>query len=300
METTPTPDFKKDVLSRIEREGVCPRARWLFVGRECAVWGAWLFTVAVAAVAVAVSLFVIMHQQYAFYEATHDSFLALMLEVLPYLWFVVFVVGLLLALYHLRHTRRGYRYSLFGTALAGAVASLAGGAVLHYVGMGFVFDKSFGHYVPGYWSQEMMEEHFWQQPEKGRILGTYVGEGESAGTVLVKDVAGKEWQVSVSELFAPDLALLSTGKQVRLLGRTADGAEGQNFYACGVFPWLYDRMMTMKELHNQREEAVARLHQHRDRLLAEMKAIAPAPGDEKLPPPASHCGEIEAVKRLRN
>ena len=305
MASSETPDLKQHILERIEREGVCPRSRWMFVGKEVVVWGAWVFTVLIGAVAVAISLFVIMHRQYAVYEATHETFWSFMFAVLPYLWFLVFVVGSALAIYHLRHTRRGYRYSLLTTAAVGMTASLAGGAVLHYVGMGFVFDKSLGHFMPGYWSQEMVEQYFWQQPEEGRILGTYVRELPDA-VVVVEDVEGREWEVNVTELFPQDLELLKLGKQVRLLGRTFDGATAPDFHACSVFPWLYDHMMTMHELHEQRESAVERLHEQRERMVEHIKnalIVSREGGDTPVlaePEEAVLCGEIDAVKRLED
>lgn len=298
--------LKHNVLRRIEREGVCPRSRWQFVAKECLVWSAWLFAVLVAAVAVAISLFVILHRQYAVYEATHDSFLAFMLEVLPYLWFVVFAVCALLAVYHLRHTRRGYRYPLWGVVGVGMAASLAGGMIFHYVGMSYVLDTSLGHYVSGYWSQEKMEQRFWQHPEEGRILGTYQHELPEGYVILVRDAAGVEWPTDVSELFEADLVLLKTGKQVRLLGYALLEDGVLRFHACSVFPWMYDRMMTQKELYDSRELAILHLHQHRDRVISRLEnsvataeeglAVASLPKAEES---STHCSTIAAVKRLR-
>ncbi len=299
-------DVKSTVLSRIACENICPRARLWYRCRECGVWTLWLLTILLSAVAVAVSFFVIMHRQYALFEATHDSFLGFMFEVLPYLWLIVFVIAAGFAYYHFRHTKRGYRYSFFTITGATVVASLSGGLFFHYLGMSFLFDDLLGKYMPGmYVSQSKMEEKFWQQPEDGRLIVTLVSEPVPGEVALVTDVRGVEREIDITELFATDLELLRAGTQVRLLGRAMSGAGDSSFRACGVFPWLYTHMVPMEQFRLDREAAIARLHDHRDRAreeaLAQFVTRAPEAAGAPLPaPPERACAEIAAVKRLRD
>ena len=296
-------DVKNTVLSRIVGENICPRARVWYRCRECGVWTLWLLTILLSAAAGAVSFFVIMHRQYALFEATHESFLSFMFEVLPYLWLVVFIIAAGFAYYHFRHTRHGYRYSFLSIAGATVVASLSGGIFLHYFGMSFHFDDFLGKYLPGvYVSQSMMEEKFWQQPEDGRLIVTLVSELDPGAVALVMDVEGIQRVIDITELFTPDVELLRAGTQVRLLGRVLDGAHESTFRACGVFPWLYTHMVPMEQFRRDREAAIARLYDHRDRARAEARAYltAEVAGVTSLsPPPARACAEIAAVKRLR-
>ncbi|MBY0310065.1 hypothetical protein K2Q16_02900 [Patescibacteria group bacterium] len=318
----PASGLKKDVLSRIECENICPRGRWFYRGKEFLVWTTWIITVLVAAVAVAISFFVIMHRQYAIFEATHDSFLALMLDVLPYLWLLVFAAAAILALYHFRNTKRGYRYSFLTIAGATVLSSFVGGLFFHYLGMSFVFDDALGKYLPGmYVSQAMQEKRFWQNPHDGRLLATLREETASGTTAIVVDAEGTQWEVNISELFPKDVALLREGKQVRILGSQPSG-EDSSFHACGVFPWLYSKMMTMADFKHDREDAILRLHEHRDRMLeraretyqAAKEGVRSASGSDETMTLAtsaipesvdqsqteSQCGDIAAVKRLRD
>ena len=65
----------EDVPSeRIEEEKVRPRSRMFFQGRECIIWTLWLISMLVGTLAVAITLYVITHHQYALYEATHENF----------------------------------------------------------------------------------------------------------------------------------------------------------------------------------------------------------------------------------
>lgn len=269
-------DVKNKVLSRIEREGVNPRGRWQFVGKECAVWCAWVGTIFLASVAVAVSFFIISHRQYALYEATHESFWPFMLEVLPYIWISIFILSGFLALYHLRHTKRGYRYPFWTIILTSIFLSLCGGLMLHLFGMSFIFDRQLGEYMPGYISQNTMEKQFWQQPVEGRLIGTYVRGSENGATVIIEDVIGDEWIMNTAELYDRDLELLRQGVPVRLLGVVPAGSETGVFHACGVFPWMYDHMVSMQDLYDDREAAIARLRQHKNRLVDKVRDVVPS------------------------
>lgn len=299
----PEVSVRNQVLSRISGEKICPRGRWFFFGRECVVWLVWLFATVLSAVAVALSTFVIMHRQYALYEATHNSFWAFMLEALPYLWIVIFLLAAGLSYYHFRQTRRGYRYPLTLVIGLTLVVSLAGGVLLHYIGMSFAFDHMLGKYLPGvYDSQERKELQFWQRPEEGRLMARFKEEPVPDTVAVVEDVSGRRWAVDMTELFASDREYLRAGREVRLLGLRHEGGLGTQFHACGVFPWLFSHMVSAQQLRSDRAAAIERLHEHRDRAL-ERANLALEAAKEGLPPPPqepSLCADIAAVKRLKD
>lgn len=294
---------RSQVLSRITGENICPRGRWFFFGRECVVWLVWLLATVLASIAVAVSTFVIMHRQYALYEATHSNFWSFMLEALPYLWIATFVLAAGLSYYHFRQTKRGYRYPLTMVLGVTLVVSLMGGVALHYIGMSFAFDHLLGEYFPGvYASHERKEVQFWQRPEEGRLMARFSEELVPDAVVVVEDVEGRRWAVDITELFIPDREYLRDGREVRMLGLRHDGGLGTEFHACGVFPWLYSHMVSAEQLKNDRAEAIERLHEHRDRAMERAKrALESARDGVPLPPPEpTLCADIAAVKRLRD
>ncbi|MCA9357310.1 hypothetical protein KC872_03795, partial [Candidatus Kaiserbacteria bacterium] len=70
--------LKETLFARIEEGNVCPRSRWVYFCQECMVWTAWVISVLIGSLAVAISVFVVTHHQYALYEATHENFLTFM------------------------------------------------------------------------------------------------------------------------------------------------------------------------------------------------------------------------------
>lgn len=271
-----TPDLKHAVFERIERENVCPRSRLFFQSRECVVWTLWLVTVLVGALAIAVSLFVVVHRRYALYEATHDNFLTFLVAVLPYLWVGTFLIMITFAVYNLRHTKRGYRYPLWVVAGSSVVLSFAGGSFLQFLGLGAAIDREFGERMVTYPSQQRMELALWQAPAEGRLVGAMRGPvGVATSTVWFTDSVGARWQVDISDFYPGDHEVLSTRERVRLIGieTTPAGSSTSTFHACGAFPWLYGRAgMDTDRFQAARLEFVRRIAERREHMEERMSA----------------------------
>ena len=268
METnTNKTKLKSVVLSRIKQEQICPRSKWYFNCYELFVWLFWVLSVVVGSLAVAVSLFAITYQRYAFYEATHGDFWTFIIETLPYLWFLVLVLMVIFAIFNIRHTKTGYRYSLWKIITSSLVLSLMGGAVLHVAGIGFEVDQKLGKYMNFYQSQEELEQGMWQKPGEGRLVGSLLtvdfDDKNIDGDVSFKDVSGVLWEINVENLFEDDLVVLKSGKKMKLLGQVLS-TEPSRFHACGVFPWMFEKNMSIKELSAERRAVIDRIYQHKD------------------------------------
>lgn len=257
-------DLKSQVLARIEKEAVCPRSRLFFGSRECGVWALWFLTVLFGALSVAITLFVVTFQQYSLYEATHESFFAFAVDVLPYLWILLFAVMVLFAVYNLRHTKNGYRYPLWKIALSSVVLSLAGGSVLHLAGVGFNFDKQMGVFAKDYQSQEKLELKLWQAPQEGRLVGVLLSaeDGVPQPLFVIEDIKGTRWNTDISELHELDRFVLETEKRVRVLGLLED-VNPPTFHACAVFPWVYEHEYSRSELRDMKNMMKERIVRHK-------------------------------------
>ncbi len=294
-------DLKHSVIEMIDEKNVCPRSRWFFVCKETLVWIFWGLSVVVGALAVAVSLFVISHKPYALYEATHENFLTFIVGALPYIWILLFAITAYLAIRNLRHTKRGYRYCAWKVVVSSLVLSLAGGAVLQLFGFGYAIDHKLGEEMRMYMSQEKMEMKLWQTPTDGRLIGKQVlSTLAPTSTVIFEDSLGTRWNLTVSELMPMDLNLLESGQKVRIVGTTSDITTKQ-FHACGVFPWMLDRSMKMKELSAERQAFVERVYEHKDRAEERMTQLELAtfkPNQRRLEEATGLCAEIAPVRRI--
>ena len=256
-------NIKQSVLERLEAEGVSPRSRIFWVCQEYVIWSLWGITILFGAISVAVVTFASMHAGYALYEATHESFLTFAVEVLPYIWFGVFILMCLLAYYNMRHTKHGYKYPLNHIIISSIGFSILGGLVLHYAGVGYYLDTYLGRVSSMYQSQEEMEIRMWQMPEAGRLIGVY--DSELTGTyVEFTDIDGREWNLDTVDLRARDLEVLNGARKVRVLGLVASGTP-MVVHACGVFPWMMERATALGELRKAKQEFLERITAERNR-----------------------------------
>jgi hypothetical protein len=257
---------KGSVMSRIEGGEVCPRSKRFFQTRECAVWALWAISVVVGALSVAVTLFVFTHRQYALYEATHDNLFTFMVEVLPFLWIIVFALMIGVGVYELRHTKRGYRYPMWQIITSSMVLSLAGGATLQLFGLGYTTDHVLGERMGMYDSQEKIEKRLWQDPNNGRLVGIAEESLVPPATMIsFKDVEGGLWQVSIKDLESMELALLGEKQPVRMLGTVTDEKE-RLFHTCAVFPLKAPSELSMRDMREDREKFIKKMHGLEDRL----------------------------------
>lgn len=228
---------KSSVLNRIKAEGVCPRSRLWFQTRECVVWLLWLLSVLFGALAVAVSLFVIVYNHVGLFEATHDSRVIYMVDALPYLWIIILILMIGLAVFDFKQTKRGYRFPLWQIVLSSLLASFGVGFLLYIVGTGYQVDKELGKRLGFYNSQEKSERDRWQQPKEGRLLGQSMNSSSPVAapsrSITFSDVDGLGWTVITSELSPYDQGLILSGERVKLFG-FLDDLEPPSFYACGA------------------------------------------------------------------
>lgn len=291
---------KDRVFTVIEEQGVEPRARYVFWCQNWLVWALWGVSIVVGALSVAVLAFASTHQYYALYEASHDNFVTFFFDVLPLLWFGVFAGLLVLAAWQLRRTKRGYRFSLSVLGGSSLIFSLMLGGLFHLGGFGFVLDKRLGEIAPMYESQLKMERKIWQNPAEGRLIGMQRGAAQSSTSVQFIDTAGQQWTVTVTDLTEADVLYLAEGNRVRLLGAQSTSQVAE-FYACGVFPWMLDGPMPMKQVSEARQDFVDQMYYHHDNAMARRQAIEAslAAGNAREESvPDSPCHSLPAITRM--
>lgn len=289
--------LKESLFARIESEQVCPKSKLFFRCKECFVWMFWVVSVVIGAFSVAISLFVAMHHQYYFYEATHNNFFTFLVDALPYLWIITFGLMVYFAVYNLRNTARGYRYSVWMIIVSSVVVSFAAGSALQMFGIGYSIDSILGSHMSQYMSQEKQDQKVWQSPREGRLLGKQVLSTISPTTTVVfEDYTGQRWRMNIDELHPQDIDLLATGKTVKLLGQAMD----ENmfiFHACGAFHWMMGKDVTLDELSEERRMFIDRVAMHaykqRKPTLEKGEVLA-----STSLPKESVCANMRSVKKM--
>lgn len=292
------PNLKNAIFERILDEKVNPKPRWIFRSHEAMVWVLWAVSVLIGALAIAVSMFVISHGQYALFEATHENFVTFMMEALPYVWFVTFGTMAFAAVYNLRHTKRGYRYPVWQILASSVVLSFAGGSALQFFGFGYWVDHELGEQMPMYASQEKVDLKIWQAPEDGRLIGRVLEKNLETDDFIFEDTTGTYWAINREELPERDARLLESNKTVRVLGRVVD-EDAMLFHLCGVFPWMNGPEVNSKLLGEERNMFIQNAKEHLQRLEERIESREEAQLEQSVIDTESICANIPAVKRIK-
>lgn len=286
------------VLERIHTEAITPSPKWLFWCSDMMVWVLWVLTVLAGAIAVSIMLYVAHHARYALYEATHETWFLFFVEVLPYIWVSFFIVMASLAYFNLRHTKHGYRYPMWFLLVSSMAGSIVGGFILSLFSVGYLMDTVMQNTMSTYPSLERAEMRMWQMPSEGRLVGIFSDVDPNAeATVTFIDTHNETWSVNIRELKIEDRELLEYEGSVRLLGTTTDMVR-RLFHACGIFPWMYDRVMNTNDLKQDRELFVQQLLGYNKAAQRERLNVAEKVTNTNLSE-TELCGNLKAFQRIQ-
>ncbi len=316
---THTSRMKDAVLKRLEAEGITPRSRLYFMAHEYALWGAWLATVALGAVSLAVLSFSSVYMGYALYEATHDNLLTFLIDSLPFLWLIALALMIFAAHFNLRHTKRGYKYPVILVIGSSLGFSVVGGVVLHYLGAGYYFDRFLGEVSGAYESRLEFEAHLWQAPKQGRLVGRAELPDE-AGVIkglIFTDIEDESWQLIPEGLNEREAEMLRSGRKVKIIVATSSETGENARITCGVFPWMMDEVPVIAKFKENRDRFVKRVEERRAKVGALMEEVEarierePKEDDEtmptsstlaieKVPVDSEHCGLLPLYRAKNN
>ena len=284
-----TPDLKLCVFSRIKDEGITPKQKWRFLCEESGIWTLFLLALLIGSGAVAATIFSQLHVGWEYYEATHDNTLTFLVETLPHLWLLVLGGMVWFGYYQLRHTKKGYRYPLWGIVVVSIAGSVVGGVVLHSFGYGHVVDHKLGKYIPTHKSALFMQEALWQNPAEGRLYGTL---SFGTTTYTLTDKENKTWQLVVGTASPHDQTLLRVGESVRVLGY-ASSSDDSYFHICHVVPAPPEEEQSFTEFRERRDQYRSRMLKEDDdgrlstacaKLMEAKRPEAPKPLPKERPP----------------
>ncbi len=247
------------VLDRIDAEKVAPRPRWEFVGENYLFWSLGALAVVLGAFAFSAALFEVTNASWTLYAATHSSFIAFFLSVAPFLWALVLVVFIGIGYANIRHTKRGYRYSLAVIALGAVLTSITLGTALYASGWGGAVEESIGDHPPFYRPIMVAERNWWEAPAQGVLAGEVLSVASDTSSFVVKDFSGTIRIIDADDLRAPDLRELIVGATVRIIGAPASATSTEHlFHACFVFPWNADQEVVVPPPAGERSPAPER------------------------------------------
>lgn len=227
-------DNSKKIIDKIKSEKIQPIPRWHFVLKNLATWTAFTGAVLFGALAFSVVLFSI--QQTDFNLTTHISHskLEFFLGLLPFFWIISLIAFLVLAIFSIQHSKKGYKFAVTRLVGISTALSILIGTLLFIGGGAAKLENAFAINVSFYESIQEKKAKIWTNPKEGFLSGIIQGVEEDEDLLYVKGFDDNIWEVFFEGAFIPSVVLLEEGEKVKFIGKLTGK---QSFQAEEIRPW---------------------------------------------------------------
>ena len=225
-------DNSKKIIEKIKAENIQPIPRWKFVLKNVSVWTAFGIAVLLGALAFSVVLFSIQQSEFDLLSHMSHSRLEFFLGLLPFFWIISLVAFLVLAIFSIQRSKKGYKFTSSRLVGISTALSILLGALFFIAGGAERLENAFAVNVELYESIQEKKVQIWMNPEDGFLSGT-ISETASDYFIL-EDFDGKTWEVRYQGAFIPPSVLVEAGEKVKLVGEIT---EKKTFQAEEVRPW---------------------------------------------------------------
>ncbi|MEA3398462.1 MAG: hypothetical protein U9R06_01830 [Patescibacteria group bacterium] len=211
-------DFSKELLEKIKSKKLTPRPKWHFLLKDYMVWGIGAISLIIGAMAFSVIIYMLKYNDWDIYDRISDSFLSFIFLTLPYFWLIFLAVFIFIVYYNLKHTKKGYRYSLPIVLVISVSSSILLGSMFFAIGLGETIDDVLGSKMPLYERIINHRMQFWAHPEEGRLSGLVVSQ-ISENEIIVLNQQMLKWNALLNDVKRPKDFEIIIGRPIRLIGK---------------------------------------------------------------------------------
>lgn len=227
-------DLSKNILEKIKQEDIKPKSKFGFLAKNYAFWVAAIFSVLIGALTFAAILFILLNQDLMFFMQARGNSLRFILVALPYFWFAIFSVFIVLAYYNVKHVERGYKFSLPIIIGAYFVFTILLGSLFYTFGIGEYTENMFVQNVPFYGNMVERRQIMWHVPENGLIMGRVI-EFDTGKKILLLDMKQEKWNVDITDAVYPPHMMIRKEMMIKVLGEVSGD---HMFYAHEIRPHM--------------------------------------------------------------
>lgn len=196
--------LERKILDEIERRGLAPKPAAYFLARRSVFWALAGLSVLLGGISVALALFAVQDFAATGGRRFTDMPLDDLLTSLPVVWPFIVVLLVASAVFALRRTRRGYRWSVLKIVAGAAGASVLLGLAFNATGAGRRTHELLSAHLPGYAAYTYVPYAEWSRPDAG-YLGGEVLSVEADASLRLKAFDGREWIVDMARARIEDI-----------------------------------------------------------------------------------------------
>jgi hypothetical protein len=225
-------DNAEKIIEMIREKEMKPKARWRFTTKNSLSWATFIIAVLFGAMAFSVILFAIQQSDFSLIAHMSHSIFEFMLGLIPLIWIIFLIIFLVMAIFSIKNSRKGYKFTSLSLAGFCAALSILAGTLFFISGGASWLENAFATTVRQYDSIEERKTKVWTMPEDGYLSGIILSVGDT--TFEMEDFNGKSWTIEFREAdIVPSISIVD-GEKIKMTGNmTSDDA----FKADKIRPW---------------------------------------------------------------
>ncbi len=214
------------IIQKIKSENLKPISKTFFLFRKISIWFLLVISTIFGAYAFAfffLKTLYIDFNNWQYFASSYDVFL---INNIPYIWAILFIISLLLIFYLFKKTNKGYKYSVVYIGVGSLFISFSLG-----MGLSKVFAQQ------NYFSQRFEHDKVsnWTNPEAGRLSGEVLFTDDDY--ILIRDIGDDVWNIDTSYILESSRDNMYRHKMISVIGRYD---YENNFTACQIIPLNLD------------------------------------------------------------
>jgi hypothetical protein len=225
-------DNLKKIIDKIKSEKIAPIPRWHFLLKNGMVWTAFVLAVVLGALAFSIVLFAIQQTDFNLISHMSHSKLEFFLGLLPFFWILSLVVFLVVAIYSIQYSKRGYKFTISRLVGISSALSILLGTLFFIGGGAGKLENAFAIKMGLYESLNEKKINIWMNPEEGLLCGTITSIEENV--LYMEDFDNNTWEIHYKEAFIAPSVLFEQNVKIKLTGKVT-GQE--KFQAEEIRPW---------------------------------------------------------------
>lgn len=220
------------LIQTIKEQRISPLPRWLFRLRNGAVWSIFIFAIVLGALAFSVILFSIQQADFSVLTHLSHSRLELFLGLLPFFWIVLLTAFLLIAIFSIQHSNRGYKFTIAKVTGFSVVMSLLLGTIFFVSGGAHRLEHAFEVNLFRYKGVQEKKARIWTMPKEGYLCGDITKVNKT--TFHLHDFESRIWTIRYDSAYIHGPVFLEKGETIKLIGKMT---EDNHFTATEIRPW---------------------------------------------------------------
>ena len=222
----------ENFIQRIKEQNIKPIPRWRFTARNAMIWTLVSLSVLIGAISFSIILFVIQQIEFNLISHMTHSRLEMWLGLLPFLWIILLIVFIIISIFGLKKTRKGYKFPVSRVVGGNVIFSILLGTLLFLGGGARWLENAFEVNMSFYEGINDKKVKMWSKPDQGYLAGTI--EHVYDTTFVIKDFDEASWEVVITNARIFELVELAVGEKVKIIGSLQ---QGNTFIADEVRPW---------------------------------------------------------------